>query len=65
MEDKSKETPERKDSRTEKKGFFTGRLSWWQVVLGLLLVAFLTFGKYQEMVAKDASPPPTAPAKNP
>lgn len=60
------ENTERQGSSNEKEtkgGFFTGRLAWWQVLLGLLLVGYLVYGKYQESVVKAAGTPPSAPAK--
>lgn len=42
------------------KGLFTGNLSGWQIFLGIAVAAYLTYGKWQEMKAKDA--PPQRPA---
>ena len=44
-------------------GLFTRRLTWWQVLLGLLLAGYLTYAHYQETVAKSESTSQSAPAK--
>ena len=61
-EENKKEAAPKSDQPEEKKGLFTESLKPWQIILGLLLVAWLTYGKYQEMVAKQAPPAITTPA---
>lgn len=54
MKDKKDDVSARPNEKAENKGLFTGifteRLRWWQVLLGLALVGYLTYGKYQESV---------------
>ena len=43
-------------------GLFTGRLSWWQILMAMALVGYLLYGKYQETKANAQGTPVVAPA---
>jgi hypothetical protein len=59
----SNDNSERQGAKDRKEGFFTRRLSWWQLLLGLLFVGYLVYGKYQEAVVTAGGPSQSVPAK--
>jgi len=65
MTEEKKDAPASEEKKEEKKGFFTEGLSTWQIVLVMIFVGYLVYGKYQETKEKGAPQPPavTVPAK--
>lgn len=57
------EKPAHSEKKQSEGGLFTGRLTWWQILLGLALVGYLLYGKYQETKANAQPSPAVAPAK--
>ena len=55
---------EKKDDKDAKGGLFTGKLTWWQIVIGLAVVGYLLYGKIQESNEKAAGTSQSAPAQS-
>jgi hypothetical protein len=62
MENKDKDNSEKQDANSWKQ-IFTGRLSWWQILVSILFVGYLAYGKYQEVVVKGGGSPQSVPAR--
>jgi hypothetical protein len=57
------EKPEKSDEKQSGGGLFTGRLTWWQVLLAIAVVGYLLYGKFQETKTAAQGTPATTPAK--